>query len=229
MYIGIFHVYKRFTSEHAKKTQKPASAGNAQQGRLPCRNFPEKDSLRLPVLQTNPAKKTYGRISNIIKLEKPDVLSSRYGKAFEKAVLILLKAREVAVAIRTFIEHYGEPHTGAFAKLMKLAPWARKVVEAEPAPPVTLQIDGVTVTAQADFLVKYADGRRELVELKSHILKKDEWKTKAEWSLATKIMRMLYRKAGYDYPIRLIYFVEKDGVVKPEEEVFIYPKGRERR
>ena len=37
-------------------------------------------------------------------------------------------------------------------------------------------------------------------------------------------LRMLYRKAGYDYPIRLIYFVEKDGVVKPEEEVFIYPK-----
>jgi hypothetical protein len=170
------------------------------------------------------AKRLKVRLSDIIKLEKPDVLSSRYGKAFEKAVLILLRVRDVAVAIRTFIEHYGEPHTGAFAKLMKLAPWARKVVEAEPAPPVTFQIDGVTVTAQADFLVKYADGRRELVELKSHILRKEEWKTKAEWSLATKIMRMLYRKAGYDYPIRLIYFVEKDGVVKPEEEVFMYPK-----
>ncbi len=170
------------------------------------------------------AKRLKVRISDIVKLEKPDALSSRYGKAFEKAVLVLLKARDAAVAIRTFIEHYGEPHVGAFAKLMKLMPWARKVVEVEPAPPVVFQIDGVTVTAQADFVVKYADGRRELVELKSHILKKEEWKTKAEWSLATKIMRMLYRKAGYDYPMRLIYFVERDGAVTPEEEVFIYPK-----
>ena len=136
----------------------------------------------------------------------------------------MLKARDTAATMRTFIEHYGEPHTGAFAKLMKLTPWARRVAEAEPAPPVTFQIDGVRFTAQADFLVKYADGRRELVELKSHILRKEEWKTKAEWSLAAKIMRMLYRKAGYDYPVRLIYFVERDGVVKPEEEIFIYPK-----
>jgi hypothetical protein len=164
------------------------------------------------------------KLSDILKLKEPSALGRRYGKAFEKAVLVLLKTKDAAATMRTFIEHYGEPHTGAFAKLMKLAPWARKVAEAEPAPPVALQIDGVTVTAQADFLVKYADGRRELVELKSHILKKDEWRTKAEWSLAAKIMRMLYRKAGYDYPIRLIYFVEKDGVVKPEEEVFMYPK-----
>jgi hypothetical protein len=49
-------------------------------------------------------------------------------------------------------------------------------------------------------------------------------KTKAEWSLAAKIMRMLYRRAGYDYPVRLIYFAERDGAVAPEEEVFIYPK-----
>jgi len=170
------------------------------------------------------AKRLKVRISDLVKFEKPDVLSSRYGKAFEKAVLVLLRAGDAAVAIRTFIEHYGEPHTGAFAKLMKLMPWARKVVEVEPAPPVVFQIDGVTVTAQADFVVKYADGRRELVELKSHILRREEWKTKAEWSLATKIMRMLYRKAGYDYPMRLIYFVERDGAVTPEEEVFIYPK-----
>ena len=172
------------------------------------------------------AKRLKVRISDLVKLEKPDALSSRYGKAFEKAVLVLLKARDAAVAIRTFIEHYGEPHTGAFAKLMKLTPWARKVVEAEPAPHVVFQIDGVTVTAQADFLVKYADGWRELVELKSHILKREEWRIKAEWSLAAKIMRMLYRKAGYDYPMRLIYFVERDdGAVTPEEEVFIYPKN----
>jgi hypothetical protein len=164
------------------------------------------------------------KLSDILRLEKPDAMSSRYGKAFEKAVLVLLKSKDTVVAIRTFIEHYGEPHTGAFAKLMKLMPWARKVVEVEPAPPVVFQIDGVTVTAQADFLVKYFDGRRELVELKSHILRKEEWKTKAEWSLAAKIMRMLYRRAGYDYPLRLIYFVERDGAVAPEEEVFIYPK-----
>jgi hypothetical protein len=164
------------------------------------------------------------KLSDILKIEQPDVLSSRYGKAFEKAVLILLKTKDAGVAMRTFIERYGEPHTGAFAKLMKLMPWARKVVEVEPAPPVVFQIDGVRFTVQADFLVKYADGRRELVELKSHILRKEEWKIKAEWSLAAKIMRMLYRRAGYDYPVRLIYFVEKDGIVKPEEEVFIYPK-----
>ncbi len=164
------------------------------------------------------------KLSDILKIERPDVLSSRYGKAFERAVLTLIRTRDTATAMRTFIEHYGEPHTGAFAKLMKLAPWAKKVFEAEPAPPVALQIDGVRFTAQADFLVKYFDGRKEIVELKSHILKKDEWNIKAEWSLAAKIMRMLYRKAGHEYPIRLIYFVERDGIVKPEEEVFIYPK-----
>jgi hypothetical protein len=164
------------------------------------------------------------KLSDILKIQPADILSSRYGKAFEKAVFVLLKTKDVGVAMRTFIEHYGEPHTGAFAKLMKLAPWARKVVEAEPAPPIAFQIDGVRFTAQADFLVKYADGRRELVELKSHILRKEEWKTKTEWSLATKIMRMLYRRAGYDYPLHLIYFAERGGVVVPEEEVFIYPK-----
>ncbi len=164
------------------------------------------------------------KLTDILKLEKPDVLSSRYGKAFEKAVLTLIKMGDTAIAMRTFIEHYGEPHTGAFAKLMKLTPWVKKVVEAEPAPYVAYQIDGVRFTAQADFLVKYADGRREVVELKSHILKKEEWKTKAEWTLAAKIMRMLYRRAGYDYPLRLIYFAERDGVVVPEEEVFTYPK-----
>jgi hypothetical protein len=164
------------------------------------------------------------KLSDVIRIRPPDTLSSRYGKAFEKAVLALVKKKDVAVAMRVFIEHYGEPHTGAFAKLMKLAPWARRVAEAEPAPYAELRIDGVRFTAQADFLVKYADGRRELVELKSHILRNDEWKTKAEWSLATKIMRMLYRRAGYDYPVRLIFFAERDGIVVPEEEVFIYPK-----
>ncbi|MEM0369920.1 MAG: hypothetical protein QXR68_03075 [Pyrobaculum sp.] len=170
------------------------------------------------------AKKLKLRLSDIIKLEKPDALSSRYGKAFEKAVLALIKAKDAVVAIKTFIENYGEPHTGAIGKLMKLSPWAKKVVEIEPAPPVTLQIDGVTITAQADFIVKYSDGKRELIELKSHILKSGEWKTKAEWSLATRIMRMLYRRAGYDMPLRLIYFVERGGKVSPEEEVYIYPK-----
>jgi hypothetical protein len=164
------------------------------------------------------------KLSDILKIEQPNVLSSRYGKAFEKAVFTLLKTKDVAVAMRTFIEHYGEPHTGAFAKLMKLMPWAKKVAEAEPAPYVVHQIDGVRFTAQADFLVKYADGRREVVELKSHILKKDEWAIKAEWALVAKIMRMLYRRAGYDCPLRLIYFVERDGAVTPEEEVYVYPK-----
>ena len=153
------------------------------------------------------------RLSEILKIEGPDALGSRYGKAFEKAVFVLLKTRDIGAAMRTFIEHYGEPHTGAFAKLMKLTPWARRIAEAEPARYVAFQIDGIRFTAQADYVVKYFDGRKELVELKSHILRREEWKTKAEWSLAAKIMRMLYRRAGYDYPLRLIYFVEKDGVV----------------
>ena len=62
------------------------------------------------------------------------------------------------------------------------------------------------------------------MELKSHILKREEWRIKAEWSLAAKIMRMLYRRAGYDYPLRLVYFVKRDGAVVPEKEFFIYPK-----
>jgi hypothetical protein len=164
------------------------------------------------------------KLSDVLKIERPDALSSRYGKAFEKAVLVLIKTRDTAVAMRAFIEHYGEPHTGAFAKLMKLMPWAKNVLDAEPAKYVETWIDGTRFTAQADFLVQYFDGRKELVELKSHILRKEEWKTKAEWTLAAKIMRMLYRRAGYDCPLRLIYFVERDGAVKPEEEVFIYPK-----
>ncbi|RFA96850.1 hypothetical protein [Pyrobaculum aerophilum] len=170
------------------------------------------------------AKRLKYRLSDLIKLEKPDALSSRYGKAFERAVLALIKAKDSVAALRTFIENYGEPHTGAFSKLIKLMPWAKRVVEIEPAPPVFFQLDGVTITAQADFIVKYSDGKKELVELKSHILKRGEWKIKAEWSLATKIMRMLYRKAGYDYPLRLIYFVEREDGVVTEEEVFIYPK-----
>lgn len=164
------------------------------------------------------------RLSDLMKLEKPDKLSSRYGKAFEKAVLTLIKAKDTVTAFRTFIENYGEPHTGAFSKLFKLLPWAKRVVEIEPAPPVALQLSDVTISAQADFVVKYSDGRKELIELKSHIIKNGEWKTKAEWSLATKVMRMLYRKAGYNYPLRLIYFTEKGGKVTPEEEVFMYPK-----
>jgi hypothetical protein len=165
------------------------------------------------------------KLSDVLKIKRPDALSSRYGKAFEKAVFALMKRKDAVVAMNTFIEHYGEPHTGAFAKLVKLTPWIKQIMDAEVAKYVEMQIDGVRFTAQADFIVKYYDGQKELVELKSHILKDDEWKTKAEWSLAAKIMRMLYRRAGYDYPVRLIYFVEKDSVVRPEHEVFTYPEG----
>jgi len=164
------------------------------------------------------------KVSDVVKIAPPDALSSRYGKAFEKAVLALLQSKDIVVAMRTFIEHYGEPHTGAFAKLMKLKMWATKVFEAERVKYAEMYIDGVRFTAQADFLVKYFDGSRELVELKSHILKKGEWTTKAEWALAAKIMRMVYRRAGYDYPLRLIYFEEQNGAVRMMEEIFIYPK-----
>jgi hypothetical protein len=83
------------------------------------------------------------KLSDIVRLKPPDALSSRYGKAFEKAVFALIKEKDVADAMRAFIEHYGEPHTGAFAKLMKLRPWVEKVFDAEPVRYVEVWIDGV--------------------------------------------------------------------------------------
>jgi len=163
------------------------------------------------------------KLSDFIRLPKPDDLSSRYGKAFERAVLTLLTEKDAVAALRAFIESYGEPHSGAFNKIRMLIPWARRVKEASEAPPVVAKIGDAVLTAQADFLISYEDGRREIVELKSHILKRGEWRVKAEWSFAAKVMRMLYRKAGYDYPIRLIYFVEEKGGVRPEQEVYMYP------
>ncbi|MFP3292199.1 MAG: hypothetical protein RXN90_04340 [Thermoproteus sp.] len=163
------------------------------------------------------------RLSDALGLPKPDELSSRYGRAFERAVLMLLKAKDAVAALKTFIESYGEPHSGAFNKIRMLIPWAKRVREVSEAPPVVAKIGDAVLTAQADFLISYEDGRREIVELKSHILKRGEWRVKAEWSFAAKVMRMLYRKAGYDYPIRLIYFVEEKGGVRPEQEVYMYP------
>jgi hypothetical protein len=163
------------------------------------------------------------RLSDALGLPKPDELSSRYGRAFERAVLMLLKAKDAVAALKTFIESYGEPHSGAFNKIRMLIPWAKRVKEASEAPPVVAKIGDAVLTAQADFLISYEDGGREIVELKSHILKRGEWRVKAEWSFAAKVMRMLYRKAGYDYPIRLIYFVEEKGGVRPEQEVYMYP------
>lgn len=163
------------------------------------------------------------RLSDVLGLPKPDELSAKYGRAFERAVLVLLKAKDAVAALRAFIESYGEPHSGAFNKIRMLAPWAKRVKEVSEALPVITKVGNALLTAQADFLVSYEDGRREIVELKSHIIKRDEWKTKAEWSFAAKVMRMLYRRAGYDYPVRLIYFVEDKGGVRPEEEVYLYP------
>ncbi len=163
------------------------------------------------------------RLSDALGLPKPDELSSRYGRAFERAVLMLLKAKDAVAALRTFIEHYGEPHSGAFNKIRMLVPWAKRVKEVSEAPPVITKIGNALLTAQADFLVSYEDGRKEIVELKSHIIKKDEWKVKAEWSFAAKVMRMLYRRSGYNYPVRLIYFAEDRGDVRVEQEVYLYP------
>jgi hypothetical protein len=163
------------------------------------------------------------KLSDFIRLPKPDDLSSRYGKAFERAVLTLLTEKDAVAALKTFIESYGEPHSGAFNKIRMLIPWARRVKEASEAPLVVGEVGGRRLAAKADFLISYEDGRREIVELKSHILKRGEWRVKAEWSFAAKVMRMLYRKAGYDYPIRLIYFVEERGGVRPEQEVYMYP------
>ncbi len=163
------------------------------------------------------------RLSDALGLPKPDELSSKYGRAFERAVLILLKAKDAVAALRTFIEHYGEPHSGAFNKIRMLAPWAKKVKEVSEAPPVVTKIGNALLTAQADFLISYEDGKKEIVELKSHIIKRDEWRIKAEWSFAAKVMRMLYRRAGYDYPVRLIYFTEDKGGVRVEQEIYLYP------
>jgi hypothetical protein len=164
------------------------------------------------------------RLSDLLKLQSPDSASSLYGRAFERAVLILIKVKDVAAAMRAFIERYGEPHAGAFAKLAKLASWARRIARAKRAPPVPLGLPAATLMVQADFLVDYADGRREIVELKSHVLRESEWRVKAEWSLAAKVMRMAYRRAGIDRPVRLLYFAERGGDVALEEEVYLSPR-----
>ena len=157
------------------------------------------------------------KISQVLNLPTPpNENAQRYGKAFEYAVYNLLKTKDAARAFNVFIWHYGEPHNGAFAKIMKLAPWAKEVADVEPAPPVKLQIDGVTVSVQADFVVKYADGRREVVELKSHVLKKDEWRLKAEYLLQAKIISY-----AYGMPALLVYFQEEEGgrVVAKREKI----------
>nr|KJR72856.1 MAG: hypothetical protein TU35_09305 [Thermoproteus sp. AZ2] len=164
------------------------------------------------------------KLSDLLELPEPDSLSAKYGKAFEHAVLVLLRTKDSVAAAKAFLEGYGEPHPGAFNKIRALAPWAKRVKEARAAPPVVAKIDGALLTAQADFLVEYEDGKKEIVELKSHIIKREEWRVKAEWSFAAKVMRMLYRRAGYDYPVRLIYFVLERGLATPEEEVYMYPK-----
>ncbi|MFP3252380.1 MAG: hypothetical protein RXO32_11720, partial [Thermoproteus sp.] len=60
--------------------------------------------------------KVKSKLSDFLALPRPDDLSSRYGRAFERAVLMLLKAKDAVAALRAFIESYGEPHSGAFNK-----------------------------------------------------------------------------------------------------------------
>jgi hypothetical protein len=38
----------------------------------------------------------------------------------------------------------------------------------------------VCLTAKADFLISYEDGRRVIVELKGHVLKRGAWRASAE-------------------------------------------------
>jgi hypothetical protein len=38
----------------------------------------------------------------------------------------------------------------------------------------------VCLIAKADFLISYEDGRREIVELKGHVLKRGAWRASAE-------------------------------------------------
>jgi hypothetical protein len=45
---------------------------------------------------------------------------------------------------------------------------------------VTGKMVCVCLTAKADFLISYEDGRREIVELKGHVLKRGAWRASAE-------------------------------------------------
>jgi hypothetical protein len=45
---------------------------------------------------------------------------------------------------------------------------------------VTGKMVCVCLTAKADFLIYYEDGRREIVELKGHVLKRGAWSASAE-------------------------------------------------
>jgi hypothetical protein len=45
---------------------------------------------------------------------------------------------------------------------------------------VTGKMVCVCLTAKADFLISYEDARREIVELKGHVLKRGAWRASAE-------------------------------------------------
>jgi hypothetical protein len=53
-------------------------------------------------------------------------------------------------------------------------------LEVSEAPLVTGKMVCVCLTAKADFLISYEDGRREIVELKGYVLKRGGWRASAE-------------------------------------------------
>ncbi len=50
----------------------------------------------------------------------------------------------------------------------------------------------VCLTAKADFLISYEDGRREIVELKGHVLKRGGWRASAEHARKYRLIVLNY-------------------------------------
>lgn len=149
----------------------------------------------------------------LLRLPEADSERRRYGKAFESAVYVLLQTCaegkcNLAAAVDCFKQEYGE-NEYVYDKLLKLLPWASRVANVQRAPTAVISFtEPIYVTA--DFIVDYKDKRKEIVELKSHVLRKDEWRIATEWRFAARVMRLAYRRSGYDYPVRLIYFTPND-------------------
>lgn len=154
----------------------------------------------------------------IVKIGEANAEQKRYGLAFEHAVYELMKTKSIDLAYKRFVEEFGRPSKGALIRLRLLQPIVYNIVEAVPAPPVQLTIRSTILSVQADFIVTYNDGRKEIWELKSHALKESEVQLKSEWLFNAKLARYLYRIYGYDYPVALVYYTMRSGRLEIETE-----------
>jgi hypothetical protein len=161
------------------------------------------------------------RLREVLRIEPASERQRRFGHALEDAAFVLALTHDVSAAARAFVERFGFLPPAAARRLLLLEPWARSVAAIARAPPVTLALPGAAVSVQADFLVRYADGRREIVELKGHALRDGEWRVRAEWLLAARAMRLAYRRAGIDWPVRLLYFSLQNGRLGLEGDVVV--------